>query len=199
MSNSIQSILQNEQLSIQSKLQPPSVDMNSSFSRKLNATPTTTQNWHPDTKPEESISSEDFLQSVSNNQMFASTTPTSSRSKLGGIIEEMSQKYNIPSSLLTKVIQVESNFDEKAVSSAGAMGLMQLMPGTARDLGVRNPFDPRENIEGGAKYLSQMLNKYGNTAIALAAYNAGPGNVDKYGGIPPFKETQNYVKKILSN
>lgn len=119
------------------------------------------------------------------------------------IFNEASIKYGIPTGLLKAVAKVESNFNEKAVSKCGAMGVMQLMPGTAKWLNVKNPYNAEENIHGGAKYLSQLFKKYnGDLNLTLAAYNAGPGNVEKYGGIPPFSETQNYVKKVntlLSN
>ncbi|PLT33884.1 lytic transglycosylase domain-containing protein [Bacillus sp. V5-8f] len=119
-------------------------------------------------------------------------------SDIEDIIEKAANLYNLPAKLLKSVIKHESNFNPNATSHAGATGLMQLMPSTARGLGVKNIFDPFENVLGGSKYLRQMLDRYdGDIKLALAAYNAGPGNVDKHGGIPPFRETQNYVKKIM--
>lgn len=115
------------------------------------------------------------------------------------IINRAAEKYNLPAALLRAVIKAESNFNPLACSSAGAMGLMQLMPSTARALGVDNPWDPEENIEGGSRYLRQLLDQYANNLpLALAAYNAGPGQVKKYGGIPPFTETRNYIQRILN-
>lgn len=119
--------------------------------------------------------------------------------KLKSIIEKAAETYNLPVQLIEEVIRHESNFQINAKSSAGASGLMQLMPETAKSLGVKNIFDPVENVMAGSKYLRQMLDKYnGNIELALAAYNAGPGNVDKYKGIPPFEETKKYVKSIIS-
>ncbi len=118
---------------------------------------------------------------------------------LDDIFSEAGQKYNVSADLLKAIGKAESNFDAKAVSRCGAQGIMQLMPATAASLGVTDAFDAEQNIMGGAKYISQLLDKYdGNSSLALAAYNAGSNNVAKYGGIPPFKETQNYVKKVLN-
>lgn len=117
---------------------------------------------------------------------------------LDAIFDEAAEKYNVPVDLLKAIGKQESNFNPDAVSRCGAQGIMQLMPRTAASLGVTDSFDPKQNIMGGAKYISQMLDKYdGNASLALAAYNAGSNNVDKYGGIPPFEETQNYVKKVM--
>lgn len=116
-------------------------------------------------------------------------------SELQAMIDSESKKQQINPELVKAIIQTESNGNQNAKSHAGAIGLMQLMPGTAKSLGV-NPYDPVQNIQGGVKFLKQMASRYGSLDKTLAAYNAGPGAVNKYGGVPPYKETQNYIKKI---
>jgi soluble lytic murein transglycosylase-like protein len=114
------------------------------------------------------------------------------------LIREASMKYGVEESLIRAVIQQESGFNPRATSGVGAMWLMQLMPGTARELGVSDAYDPRQNIMGGAQYLRKLLDRFnGDVTKAVAGYNAGPGAVEKHGGIPPYKETQNYVRKVL--
>lgn len=119
--------------------------------------------------------------------------------ELNAYFDEAGNTYGVDSKLLKSIAKAESNFRSDAVSSAGAIGIMQLMPSTAAGLGVSNSYDPYQNIMGGAKYIAKLLGDYNNDlTLALAAYNAGSGNVNKYGGIPPFSETQNYVAKVLS-
>lgn len=117
--------------------------------------------------------------------------------RLETLIAHFADKFDLDGALIKAVIKVESDFNPKVVSSKGAQGLMQLMPETAREVGVNNPFDPSDSIYGGSLYLRRMLDSFDrNLDHALAAYNAGPGAVRKYGGIPPYEETQNYVKRV---
>jgi len=121
------------------------------------------------------------------------------QARYADLISSASRKFGVDSALIAGVIESESNFDPSAVSRTGAKGLMQLMDGTARGLGVSDPLDPEQNIMGGTKLLRQLLDRYGgDVQLALAAYNAGPGAVNQYGGIPPYAETQRYVPRVLS-
>ncbi len=127
-------------------------------------------------------------------------TTTASKSQILNVVNQIAEKHGVDEKLVQALIKQESGFNPNAKSKAGAMGLMQLMPSTAKNLGVQDPYNVVQNVEGGVKYLKSMLNKYnGNVILALAAYNAGPGAVDKYDGVPPYKETQNYVRNILAN
>lgn len=123
-----------------------------------------------------------------------------SKPQLLSMISQIAKKHGVDDKLVKAVIKQESGFNTKALSHCGAVGLMQLMPATAKGLGITDPYNPVQNVEGGVKYLKSLLNKYhGNVILTLAAYNAGSGAVDKYDGVPPYKETQNYVKNILAN
>ncbi len=131
-------------------------------------------------------------------QEKANLNPAEKTVDLDSIFKEASEKYGVSVDLLKAVAKAESNFNPEATSHCGAMGIMQLMPSTAESLGVKDAYDPYENIMGGAKLLSQLDKLYdGNVKLMLAGYNAGPGNVEKYNGIPPFEETQNYVATVM--
>jgi soluble lytic murein transglycosylase-like protein len=135
--------------------------------------------------------------SILNNDFGVYEEGSVSKTDIDKIVNYYSQKKGVPAPLVRSVIQAESEYNPEAISPKGAMGLMQLMPETAMGLGVENPFNPEENIKGGVTLLKNLLDNYkGNYKLALAAYNAGQGNVDKAGGIPNFKETKEYVKKV---
>ena len=119
-----------------------------------------------------------------------------SKKKYDGLIQTVADNYGVDALLIHSIILAESNYNEFAISSKGAVGLMQLMPETARDYGVKNLYNPTENIEGGVRYLKHLMNYYGNLDLSLAAYNAGPEAVAKYGGVPPYPETKRYIKKV---
>lgn len=144
---------------------------------------------------------------ASQNRSSGNKSPSGSRTKdparynrYNGLIDEAAQLYQLPESFIRAVMRVESDFNPKVVSRAGAMGLMQLMPKTARSMGVSDPFDARQNILGGSRYLRILANRFkGDLVLTVAAYNAGEAAVEKYDGIPPYKETQRYVRRVLKH
>ncbi len=142
---------------------------------------------------------EDF-QKILDTSMENRKNPTSaSRNEINELIDKYSAQAGLDVDFVKAVINQESGFNPNATSKCGAMGLMQLMPGTAQGLGVTNAYDPEQNIQGGTKYLKGLMDRFDNNkSLALAAYNAGPNAVKKYGGIPPYQETQNYVKSVLA-
>ncbi len=128
----------------------------------------------------------------------ARKTPAEYIKEYGSIIRQASKRFGIDAHFIRAIIKAESGFDHKATSSKGAQGLMQLMPGTANDMAVEDPFDPEENIFGGTRYFSLLLKRFKNDKIlALAAYNAGPEAVESYKGVPPFPETKAFVKRVM--
>lgn len=151
------------------------------------------------------VSFERLVNSMTEDQKFRPTHGLSGAgasrpdpAQFDGMIREASQKWNVDESLIRAVIKQESAFDPQATSWCGAQGLMQLMPETAAGLGVKDSYDPQQNIMGGTRYLRSLLDRFdGNISKALAGYNAGPGAVEKHGGIPPYQETQHYVSNVL--
>ena len=120
--------------------------------------------------------------------------------QIDALVQQNAQIWQVDPALIKSVIANESSFDANATSPVGAQGLMQLMPETAATLGVRNPYDPAQNVAGGTRYLRSLLDRFnGDTRLAVAAYNAGPGAVEKYGDVPPYSETQNYVQNVLGS
>jgi len=170
------------------------------FSQKLEKEMQKSMGTAPAGKAEEAAQASSAVQKTENTRKISSKVlddmPLADQN-LSTLIEAAARKYKVDPKLVAAVAEVESNGNQNAVSSAGAIGVMQLMPDTAASLGV-DPYNKQQNIEGGAKYLRQMLDTFGgDTKKAVAAYNAGPGAVKDYGGVPPYKETQNYVSKVL--
>ena len=172
------------------------VENKQDFQQILNAKELIQEAQDDNIQSDESYINLNRYQGVTNNSRLGNITD---RVKINKLIDEYSQKYGLDSDFVKAVVKQESGFNEKATSKCGAMGLMQLMPGTAKALNVNDPYNARDNIEGGVKYLKGLMDRFdGDMKLALAAYNAGPNAVKKYNGVPPYNETQNYVKNIMS-
>ena len=188
--------------------QGPSVAASKTFASALDAAQAdiSTANAYPTSATPTTVAYDSTPTTATNDSIpttaaYDSATPAGASdggSTYAPLIERAAARYGLDPALLSGLIEQESGFDPTASSSAGALGLTQLMPSTAASLGVSEPLNPAQSIEGGARYLSQLLHQFGgNTANALAAYNAGPGAVAQYGGVPPYPETQQYVAKVL--
>ena len=183
---------------------------NANTNINTNATGTTTNTYNAGVPADNASDSTNTSADSTSASAVDSTTPASNTNysndgslkcsaELEAYFEEASKTYGVDIKLLKAIAKQESNFNANATSKSGAMGIMQLMPFTAKELGIDDAYDAKSNIMGGAKLIAKLLDKYdGNKTLALAAYNAGSSNVDKYSGVPPFNETQNYVRKVLS-
>ncbi len=183
---------------------------NANTNINTNATGTTTNTYNSGVPADNASDSTNTSADSTSASAADSTVPASNTNysndgslkcsaELEAYFEEASKTYGVDIKLLKAIAKQESNFNANATSKSGAMGIMQLMPFTAKELGIDDAYDAKSNIMGGAKLIAKLLDKYdGNKTLALAAYNAGSSNVDKYGGVPPFNETQNYVRKVLS-
>lgn len=142
-------------------------------------------------------SSTDFAQVLGQARAATAAAPSPTEGRFGALIARAAARYGVDEDLVHAVVQAESDYDPTCRSHCGATGLMQLMPGTARALGVSDATDPTQNIDGGVRYLRQQLDRFKDVDLALAAYNAGPGAVQRHGGVPPYRETQAYVKRVM--
>jgi soluble lytic murein transglycosylase-like protein len=150
-----------------------------------------------DSKEEEIQSLQTYIERLKIGQTSTNVNHIISQ-KIDNAIEKASTKHGVEKALIRAIIKQESNFNVNALSHANAQGLMQIIPGTAKLLGITNVWDIEQNIDGGTRYIKDQLNTFGDLRLALAAYNAGPNNVRKYKGVPPFRETQDYVVKVIS-
>lgn len=176
---------------------PSTATVSADVSPASESTPTDTESTDAASTNAENTSNAETVHNTTSTNYYNSGALKCS-DELEGYFKEAAKKYGVDIKLLKSIAKQESNFDPNATSKSGAMGIMQLMPFTAEELGVEQPYDAKSNIMGGAELIAKLLDKYdGDKTLALAAYNSGSGNVAKYGGVPPFKETQNYVKKVL--